>query len=97
MPLNAQFDKNDSKLVINVSGDFDFSLHQNFRKAYENVPASQVIVDLHQTEYMDSAALGMLLLLAEHFSGKTVSLCGCSDYIRELLEIAHFNKIFKIS
>jgi anti-anti-sigma factor len=97
MPLNAHFDQNDKKLVISVSGDFDFSLHQDFRKAYENVSASQIIVDLRNTEYMDSAALGMLLLLSEYYPGKSVSLRGCSDYIKELLQIAHFDKTFKIS
>ena len=98
MPLTKNIDKNAKTLTISISENFDFSVHPDFRDAYQDVDASfNVIVDLRQTEYLDSAALGMLLLLDEHFGGKKIKITGCSKYIREVLEIANFQKKFDIS
>jgi anti-anti-sigma factor len=62
----------DGKITtIDISGRFDFSMHQEFRQVYEHDPGghTQYIINLRQTEYMDSSALGMLLLLREHAGG----------------------------
>ncbi len=84
--------------VIKINGKFDFSQHNDFRKAYNNVVLSsgQYLVDLSGTEYLDSSALGMLLLLKEHAEsqGCSVKLSGFSDDIKEILTIASFDKIF---
>ena len=46
---------------LRVEGRFDFSAHQQFREAYMNEPAGDVqfVVDVRDTETMDSSALGM--------------------------------------
>jgi anti-anti-sigma factor len=90
--------KNDS-LTLSIHGRFDFSVHQEFRASYRNIQpdaVGQIIVDLHAVEYMDSASLGMLLLLGEHFSGKRVQLIHASTLIRQILDIANFKKKFDI-
>ena len=98
MPLTSNINKSTNTLTISISGNFDFSTHPAFRSAYDNTDSSlNVIVDLKQTEYMDSAALGMLLLLDEHFPNQTVKIIGCSDFIKQVLEIANFQKKFDIS
>ena len=53
------------ELTITVKGRFDFSAHQDFRNAYESAPhpMNAYIVDLRDATYLDSSALGMLLLL----------------------------------
>ncbi len=87
-------------LEITVSGSFQFSLHREFRDAYNHytVPDSQIRVNLAQTEYMDSAALGMILLLNEHAKQHRASivLCKPPGVIRRILEIASFDKLFRI-
>lgn len=90
---------NDSKTAnIKINGRFDFSLHNEFRKSYKDVvlSAGEYSVDLSTTEYLDSSALGMLLLLKEHAEsqGCKVKLWGFSDEIKEILTIASFDKIF---
>ena len=87
--------------VIKVSGRFDFSLHNDFRTSYKDVELSsgKYSVDLSSTEYLDSSALGMLLLLKEHADaqGCEVVLKGFSAEIKEILMIASFNKIFTLA
>ncbi len=90
----------DSKRVdINISGRFDFSVHKEFRDAYRNHPGlAEYRVNLNAASYMDSSALGMLLLLREH-SGEDrnrVVLCNPSPGIRKILEIANFDRLFRI-
>jgi len=86
--------------TIKINGRFDFSLHNEFRKSYKDVvlKTGQYIVDLSGTEYLDSSALGMLLLLKEHADSQssTVRLIGFSDEIKEILTIASFDKIFTL-
>lgn len=85
---------------IKINGKFDFSLHNQFRKSYKdlNLSGGDYIVDLGDTDYLDSSALGMLLLLKEHAESQssTVRLSNFSDEIREVLTIASFDKLFTI-
>lgn len=85
-----------------LAGQFDFSAHREFRQACDEVLAStavrEVLVDFQQVDYLDSSALGMLLLLKEKAaaSGKELALVNCRDTVRQVLEIACFGKIFTI-
>jgi anti-anti-sigma factor len=87
--------------TIHVGERFDFSVHQVFRDLYRDAPVdiNRYIVDLSSTEYMDSSALGMLLLLREQTDGRdaAVQIRNCSAQIRKILEIANFDRIFGIS
>lgn len=88
-----------NEIVIKVSGRFDFSQQKAFRDAYKAVEPGRIFrVDLSGTEYMDSAALGMLLLLKQH-TGDTpggVVLVKPSDEVQKILSVANFDKIFTI-
>ncbi len=90
----------DKSATIKINGRFDFSLHNEFRKSYKDVilKSGQYSVDLSGTEYLDSSALGMLLLLKEHADSQasSVRLVGFSDEIKEILTIASFDKIFTL-
>ena len=91
----------DGKTVsLKINGRFDFSLHNDFRKAYRDVQISggEYIVDLSGTDYLDSSALGMLLLLKEHAESNAsiVRLINYNDEIKEILTIASFDKLFTL-
>ena len=97
--MSIHINMNDEKkeLTINVSGNFDFSIHPQFRNAYQNLDKSySVIVVLKTTEYIDSAALGMLLLFYDEFSNHKIKIINCNDFIKQVLQIAHFEKKFDI-
>lgn len=85
-----------------LTGQFDFSSHREFRQVCEslvgNPAVKELLVDFQNVVYLDSSALGMLLLLKEKIStaGKTLALVNCRDAVRQVLEIACFGKIFTI-
>lgn len=98
MSISINVSDDNKAVTIKINGRFDFSLHNEFRKAYKDVSLSggEYAVDLSGTDYLDSSALGMLLLLKEHAEsqGCTVKLAGFNDEIKEILTIASFDKIF---
>lgn len=90
----------DGKLTIRVKGRFDFGKHQEFRSAYERLGKPDlVIVDLKDTTYLDSSALGMLLMLRDHAGGDDayVQVINTNPDVRKILAISNFDKLFDIS
>jgi anti-anti-sigma factor len=87
--------------VIRIGERFDFNVHSDFRSAYEKLDTTGISgyeVDLRDTKYMDSSALGMLLVFREHVNGRgKIFLVNCRDEIRSILEVANFQKLFAIS
>lgn len=87
-------------LTIKISGRFTFSLYKEFAAAYKNLTEQPqaIDVDLRSVEYLDSAALGMLLSMRNYFGAeKTISLLHPNDTVRKILEIARFDKKFAMS
>jgi HptB-dependent secretion and biofilm anti anti-sigma factor len=98
--MQAQVQRQDEKAVIRLEGRFDFNAHRTFREAYEPslglTGISEFEVDFAKVDYLDSSALGMLLMLKEkaQASGKTVALANCRGTVKQVLEIANFGKLF---
>ncbi len=87
-------------VLIKVSDRFDFSQYKVFRDSYcdSNVAGTAFRLDLSAANYMDSSALGMLLLLKEHadkINGKIV-IERPNDSINKILEIAQFHHLMEI-
>lgn len=101
MPITSTTSADNSELTISVEGRFDFSSHQEFRRAYETLsskPASYV-VDMGGTTYLDSSALGMLLLLRDYAGGdnSNISIVNCNDDVKKILSISNFEQLFTIA
>ncbi|AUG09176.1 STAS domain-containing protein [Pseudomonas sp. S09G 359] len=101
MSVESEVSLDGKKLTIAIKGRFDFGSHQTFRDAYERfykVPELYV-VDLKETTYMDSSALGMLLLLRDHAGGEEaeVRVINSSSDVRKILAISNFDKLFDIN
>ncbi len=100
MTVTNRFSDEEKKLVISIHERFDFSLHQQFRDSYKDVTTRDLtfVLDLSQTEYMDSSALGMILLLKDHVQACAGQLLISkpSDTVRKILEIAQFQRLIKI-
>ncbi|MBT9612985.1 MAG: STAS domain-containing protein [Burkholderiales bacterium] len=94
---------NDNKASLTISGRFDFSIHRDFRTNYEQILGASGVreldVDLKGVDYVDSSALGMLLLLREKAMAKNVQmkLVGTQNSVRQVLEVANFGRLFSIS
>jgi len=92
----------DGKVVtIKINGRFDFSVHQEFRTAYETgkESASDFVLDFANTEYIDSAACGMLLVFRDAVGGNSakIGIVNANTEIVKTLTMLQFHKMFKIA
>lgn len=92
----------ESVATITMNGRFDFSAHRDFKDAYDPLlrqkGISSIEINLADVVYLDSSALGMLLLLHERAQAedKEVVLCRPSSTVMQILDIANFGKLFAI-
>ena len=100
MAVTSVISEDGSKLTIAIKGRFDFAKHQEFRDAYEKLqPKPQsIVVDLKDTTYLDSSALGMLLMLRDYAGGddSDIQVINSSSDVCKTLAISNFNKLFDI-
>ncbi|MDE0412024.1 MAG: STAS domain-containing protein [Gammaproteobacteria bacterium] len=91
----------EAALVINVIGRIDGVNAQEF---YNNLSRkidgsdSPVILDLEKLTYISSAGLRSILLIAKTLKGRNTRfmLCSLPDPIKEIVEIAGFDKIIDV-
>lgn len=87
---------------ISMSGRFDFQVHREFKESYtktiENADVQNIEIEMSKVDYLDSSALGMLMLLNQRAksASKSVTLLNTSAVVTQVLEVANFNKIFNI-
>ncbi len=100
MGINMTVSDDGNTVTIAVAGKFDFQLYDEFRASYADTAGAGIgyVVDLSNTEYLDSSALGMLLLLREHAGGETssIEITCASPEVRKILDVANFGKLFKL-
>jgi anti-anti-sigma factor len=98
--MSVNSTNNGNQLVVNIEGRFDFSAHQEFRDAYEkaNTSVNSYVINMSKASYLDSSALGMLLLLRDHAGGDSanVHITNCNQDVRKILTISNFEQLFKI-
>ncbi len=89
-----------NELTIKVQGRFDFSSLQQFRNAYEKVSPKpkSFIIDLKESDYLDSSALGMLLALRDYAGGddSSIRIVGANPDIKKILVITKLDELFKV-
>lgn len=101
--MQANVTKENGTATIKLNGRFDFNTHRDFRASYEALVTdseiSEVAVNFIGVDYLDSSALGMLLMLRDKMNsvGKEVSLSHVQGGVRQVLDIANFGKLFNIS
>jgi anti-anti-sigma factor len=100
MSLTTSMSPDGNTFTIEIKGKFDFNFVQEFRNAYSSIDSNinLVIVDLRETEYMDSSALGMLLNIQKSLKGKVenIRIANCKPQIKKILQISRFDKKFDI-
>ncbi|MFI8375757.1 STAS domain-containing protein [Pseudomonas helleri] len=101
MAVTSVISEDGSKLTIAIKGRFDFAKHQEFRDAYEKLQTKpqSVVVDLKEATYLDSSALGMLLMLRDYAGGdeSDIRVINCSLDVSKTLDISNFNQLFDIT
>ncbi|HUV23551.1 MAG TPA: STAS domain-containing protein [Gammaproteobacteria bacterium] len=99
MGINMTVSASGDRVTIAVAGKFDFQLYDEFRASFVETAGIGVTyrVDLADTIYLDSSALGMLLLLREHAGGdgSNIQITNASSEVRRILDVANFGKLFQ--
>ncbi len=99
--LELQADQVEGVLVISVDGRIDGLNAQEF---YDNLDkeiggsGDPVVLDLEKLSYISSAGLRSILLTAKTLKGRNTKfmLCSLSAPIKEIFEIAGFDKIIDV-
>ncbi len=87
---------------IVMKGKFTFADNQIFRSMLEQIqaqPISQIVFQMEQLEFVDSAGLGMLLLARDEARKNTqpqIILEGASGQVKKMLQMARFNQYFQL-
>jgi anti-anti-sigma factor len=99
--MQTKLTNRDGKTVIVLEGRFDFNAHREFREAVDQAlkeAGREVLVDLGGVDYLDSSALGMLLMLRDKAKGaaKEVALGNARGSVKQVIDIANFGKLFTL-
>lgn len=99
--LELQTDPVEGILVISVTGRIDGmnaqAFHQNLDKEIGGSD-NPVVLDLEKLSYISSAGLRSILLIAKTLQGRKTKfmLCSLPGPIKEIFEIAGFDKIISV-
>ena len=100
MAISGSSNDGGNTVSIKIDGRFDFNAHHDFRNIYRNEKSDAAYnIDMSSTDYIDSSALGMLLLLREHAGNESakITIAGCSEDIKKIFSISNFEKLFTIT
>lgn len=100
MAISGNSSDGGNAVSIKIDGRFDFNAHHDFRNVYRNEKSDATYtINMDDTDYIDSSALGMLLLLREHAGNESASITisGCNDNIKKIFSISNFGKLFTIT
>ncbi|NVM21022.1 MAG: STAS domain-containing protein [Desulfobacterales bacterium] len=98
MAVKTQISTDGKVCTISITGRFDITTHKDFSGAYKDKldSVSKWIIDMADVDYMDSSALGMLLMLRERAGGNNaeINIVNCSPGVKKILITANFDKLF---
>jgi anti-anti-sigma factor len=88
----------DGTMTLRITGRFNFSCYREFHDKVAKAQANRFVVDLSKVEYMDSSALGMLLLLREKVKedASRVQIVSGAGQPHEVLRLANFQRLFTV-
>ncbi|MDP1524340.1 MAG: STAS domain-containing protein [Rhodocyclaceae bacterium] len=93
---------NDGKARIGLPHNFDTLAMPHFREAYngafDSTDITEIEIDFGNVHYIDSSALGGLLLLRQRAEAAalTITIIRCQPEVMKVLAMANFHRIFNI-
>jgi anti-anti-sigma factor len=99
--MEHDFETRDGGLTIKVSGRMTHKDHKAFREILNQIGISgtmRVRFDLSRVEFMDSSALGMLLIVRDAAvqQQRDVVLKGATGQVENLIKVAKLHKYFTV-
>jgi anti-anti-sigma factor len=92
---------NGSVYNLKLSGRFTFADHNAFKeifKLFTDSSINKIEIDLSNVEFVDSAALGMLLLTRDEAkkASKAITIRNPQGQVKKMFEISRFYELFDI-
>ena len=87
------------QVTVEVHGRFDINVYPQFNELIDGAESdTRFTVDLSNTEYLDSSALGMLLMMREKTGNlkEGVRIVGCCPEVRKVLDVANLCRLFVV-
>lgn len=95
--------QDNSRLTIGVTGILSAKVHREFVAAYKHVTGvDEYIIDMVNTEFVDSSGLGLLLSLyadkrVKQMSKGKIKIINTNADIQKILLIGKLNRFFEIA
>ncbi len=92
-----------SEKSLSIPERFDFGYHKEFTEQYQRILSeggiSDIALDFTKVSYLDSSALGMMVLFQKKAKSQNISvrIRGARESAKEILLIANFDRLFDIS
>jgi len=69
--MNITQENSDGKTIVHLDGRFDFGARKAFKGTMDGAAeeGSPIVLDLEKVTFVDSSALGLLVICHQHFSG----------------------------
>jgi anti-anti-sigma factor len=95
------YEKNEGTLTLRIKGGFNAHLVQTFRNILEDVESQDhsMVIDLADAEYVDSAALGLLIHVKRKLSSsniEAISIINSNSRIFRVFQTMRFEDMFDI-
>ena len=87
----------DRKVTLKLEGNFTYTQRKAFQEVMRTVTTDQVehiIIDLSQVVFLDSAALGLLMITHRQLQAerRTLSLAYPQPTVRQIIELANLHR-----
>lgn len=99
--MHTRFATRDDVATIALSGRLTFTENAAFRRVVEGLaqqPCRDVVVDLSALDFLDSAGMGMLLVVRDLVAerGGRATLSGAAGQVARMLRLAKFGDFFTL-
>ncbi|WP_169307346.1 STAS domain-containing protein [Chitiniphilus eburneus] len=99
MPTHCHL-SSQGQVCLAVHGEFTYTCEAHFHEAaylaYDAPAHAPLVLDLGGVVYMDTAAIGQLLILRERIHPRPIVLANCSETARVVLDILHLGNLFAL-
>jgi len=100
MELSTQISEDGKVFTISMSDRFDITTYTDLIESYKDKlgSVSKWILDMAEVEYVDSSALGMLLMLRERAGGENadINIVNLNSDLKKIFTTANFQKLFNM-
>jgi len=98
--MNITQKLSDGHVLVHMEGRFDFGARKTFKDAMDQAIKDEmpIVLDLEQVSFVDSSALGLLVISHQNFKSKKIPLClvNPQTYVRQVLDLANIGKMIPI-